>query len=42
MFQTLRKKAITKVEYFLYIWKYMLILKKFSPTKFYKDQDEKV
>ena len=42
MFKTVRKKGITKVVYFLYIKKYILILKNFSPTKFYKDQDEKV
>ena len=43
MFKTLRKKDITKVvTFFLYIWKNILILKNFSPTTFYKDQDEKV
>ena len=42
MFKTVRKKGITKVVQFLYIKKYILILNNFSPTKFYKDQDEKV
>ena len=42
MFKTLRKKGITKEDFFLYIKKYISILKNFSPIKFYKDQNEKV
>ena len=43
MFKTLRKKGITKVVHlYIYIEKRNWILKNFSPTKLYKDKDEKV
>ena len=41
MFKTLRKKGITKEDFFLYKEKFILILKNFSSTKFYKDLDKK-
>ena len=42
VFKSLKKKGITKEEFFQYIKKYIIIIKNFSQTKFYKDYDEKI